>query len=89
MAKVNNDEDDASPTGNDERSSESPSEPLPIYQQRDNYFSWISEAQTNNNNNSKNIENNKNNTATPQQQRRKRAAEKMRALHTHIHNNTN
>lgn len=40
MAKVNNDEnDDVSPTGNDERSSESPSEPLPIYQQRDNYFS--------------------------------------------------
>ncbi|XP_018802728.1 PREDICTED: uncharacterized protein LOC108977483 [Bactrocera latifrons] len=45
MAKVHNDEgvddddDDASPTGRDERSSESPSEPLPIYQQRDNYFS--------------------------------------------------
>ncbi|CAD6992422.1 unnamed protein product [Ceratitis capitata] len=39
MAQVYKELDDTSPTGRDERSSESPSDPLPIYQQRDNYFS--------------------------------------------------
>ncbi|XP_067619528.1 uncharacterized protein kmr isoform X3 [Eurosta solidaginis] len=39
MAKVTNGKEETSPTGNDERSSESPTDPLPIYQQRDNYFS--------------------------------------------------
>lgn len=37
----NDDDDDYTPNGDDddERKSESPSQPLPIYQQRNNYYS--------------------------------------------------